>query len=120
MRSVICGCVLLTALCAAIASCHVPKTGLQLRTFPKVSDAEFAVMREEAVRLVREGQVLDTRYPGERYFEVSCDGKPVVLVDNSLEQFVIVLFADRWTDVPCVVPLISHWSARIVAERARA
>lgn len=73
-------------------------------------------MREEAVRLVREGLVLHARYAGERYFEASCDGKPVMLVDNSLEQLVIVLFADRWTDVPCVVPQMSHWSGRVVAE----
>ncbi|TDV25489.1 hypothetical protein N440_4018 [Stenotrophomonas sp. CC22-02] len=116
MRSVIYGSVLLAALCAAITSCHVPKAGLQLRTFPKVSDSEFAVMREEAVRLVREGQVLDTRYPGERYLEVGCDGKPVMLVDNSLEQLVIVLYAGRDIDVPCVVPVLSHWSGRIVPE----
>ncbi|WP_025878198.1 hypothetical protein [Stenotrophomonas indicatrix] len=120
MRPVIYGAVLLAALSAAIASRHVPKAGLELRTFRKVSDAEFAIMREEAVRLVRECVVQDARYAGERYFEVSCDGKPVMLVDNSLEQLAIVLFADRWTEVPCVVPLMSHWSGRIVAERARA
>lgn len=116
MRPVIFGAVLLAALCAAIASCHVPSAGLQLRTFRKVSDAEFAVMREEAARFVREGQVLDTRYPGERYFEVSCHGVPVMLVDNSLEQLVIVLYADRETNFPCVVPVLSHWSSKIVPE----
>lgn len=120
MRAVIYGAVLLAALSAATASCHVPKAGLELREFRNVSDAEFAVMREEAVRIVREGLVPHARHAGERYVEVSCDGKPVMLVDNSLEQLVIVLFADRWTDVPCVVPLMSHWSGRIVAERAHA
>lgn len=110
------GSVLLAALCAAIASCHVSKTGLQLRTFRKVSDVEFAVMREEAARLVRGGLVLDTRPPGERCFEVSCHGVPVMLVDNSLGQLVIVLYADREIGVPCVVPLLSHWSSRIVPE----
>ncbi|KZE45072.1 hypothetical protein J3A72_004495 [Stenotrophomonas sp. PvP093] len=119
MKSVIYGAVLLAALSATIASRHVPKAGLELRTFRKVSDAEFSVMREEAVRLVHEGLVQDARYAGERYFEVSCNGAPVMMVDNSLEQLVIVLFADRWIDVPCVVPLMSHWSGRIVAERAR-
>lgn len=119
MKTVTYGAVLLAALTAAIASPHVPKAGLELRTFRKVSDAEFAVMHEEAVRLVRGGLVLPARYAGERYFEVSCHGAPVVLVDNSLEQLVIVLFADRWIDVPCVVPLMSHWSGRIVVERAR-
>lgn len=109
MRPVIFGAVLLAALFVAIASCHVPKASLELRTFRKVSDAEFAVMREEAVRLVRGGLVQDARHPGERYFEVSCDGKPVMLVDNSLEQLLIVLHADRKTDVPCIEPVLTHW-----------
>lgn len=120
MKLLIYGAALLAALSAAIASRHVPKADLELRTFRKVSDAEFAVMREEAVRLVREGLVQHARYAGDRYFEVSCDGIPVMLMDNSLEQLVIVLYADREIDVPCVVPLLSHWSGRFVAEQARA
>jgi hypothetical protein len=114
MKPVIYGAVLLAAVAAAIASRHVPKAGLDLRTFRKVSDAEFAVMREESVRLVREGLVVPARYAGERYFEVSCHGIPVMLVDNSLGQLVVVLYADREIDVPCVVPVLSHWSRRIV------
>jgi hypothetical protein len=118
MRFVIYGAAVLAALSTATASCHVPKAGLELRTFRKVSDAEFAVMREEAVRLVRRGLVQDTRYPGERYFEVGCYGEPVMLVDNSLEQLVIVLYAARKIDAPCVMPVLSYWSWRIVPERA--
>ncbi|CAH0247048.1 hypothetical protein [Stenotrophomonas lactitubi] len=120
MKPLIYGAVLLAALSATIASRHVPKADLELRTFRKVSVAEFAVMHEEAVRLVRGGPVLPARYAGERYFEVSCHGIPVILVDNSLEQLVIVLYVSREIDVPCVVPLLSHWSGRLVAERARA
>ncbi len=116
MKFLIYGAVLLAALSAAIASRHVPKADLELRTFRKVSDAEFSVMREEAVRLVREGVVHDARYAGERYFEVSCDGKPVILLDNSLEQLVIVLYAGREINVPCVVPLLSHWCRRLAPE----
>ncbi|HDS1617867.1 TPA: hypothetical protein QEL35_000595 [Stenotrophomonas maltophilia] len=116
MKPVIYGAVLLAAVAAGIASRHEPKAGLDLRTFRKVSDAEFAVMREKAVRLVREGVVQDARYSGDQYFEVSCDGIPMMLVDNSLEQLVIVLYANGQIDVPCVVPLLSHWSGRIVAE----
>ncbi len=52
MRAVIYRAVLLAALSAATASCHVPKVALELRTFRTVSDAEFAIMHEEAVRLV--------------------------------------------------------------------
>lgn len=120
MKPVIYGVVLLALLCAAAANWHVPRMGLNLWTLRKVPDAEFAVMREDAVRLVRGGVVRGGLQPEERYFEVSCEGKPVMLVDNSLEQLVIVLFADRWIDVPCVVPLMSHWSGRILGERVGA
>ncbi|HEL4258505.1 TPA: hypothetical protein UM518_001934 [Stenotrophomonas maltophilia] len=116
MRSVIYGAVLLAALCAAIASGHVPKVGFELRTFRKVSDAELALLRDEAVRLVREGLVQDARHPGERHFEVSCDGKPLMLVDNSLEQLLIVLYAGREIDVPCIEPVLTHWSRWIVRD----
>ncbi|WP_340572484.1 hypothetical protein [Stenotrophomonas sp. G106K1] len=110
MRAVIYGSVLLAVLSAATASCHLPKAGLKLRTFRKVSDAEFAVMRGEAVRLVRRDLVLHARYAGERYFEVSCDGKHVMLVDNSLEQLVVVLYAGGDIEAPCLMPVLSHWS----------
>lgn len=116
MKPLIYGAALLAALSAAIASRHVPKADLGLRTLRKVSDAEFAVMHEEAVRLVRGGLVLQARHAGERYFEVSCHGAPVMLVDNSSEQLVIVLYADRKIDVPCVAPVLSHWSTWIVPQ----
>ncbi len=74
-------------------------------------------MREDAVRLVRGGVVRGARYSGDRHFEISCHAKPVMPVDNSMERLVIVLFADRWIDVPCAVPLMLHWSGRILAER---
>lgn len=50
MKLLIYGVVLLTILSAVIANWHVPKIGLNLWTLRKVSDAEFAVMREDAVR----------------------------------------------------------------------
>jgi len=113
MRLVIYGVVLLALLRAAIANCLVPRIGLNLWILRKVPDAEFAVMREDAVRLVRGGVVQGALQPDERYFVVSCHGAPVLLVNNSMEQLVIVLLADRWIDVPCIVPLLSHWSGRI-------
>lgn len=35
-------------------------------------------------------------------------------MDNSIERLVTLLLADRWTDVPYVVPLMLHWSGRIM------
>lgn len=113
MKPVIYGALLLAVISAAITSRHLLKAGLELWTFRKVSDAEFAIMREEAVRLVREGVVQDAGYTRERYFEVSCHGAPLMLVDTSLELLVIVLYAGREIDVPCVEPVLSHWSRRM-------
>lgn len=82
----------------------------------KVSDAQFSVMREEAVRLVRGGVVQDAGYPRERHFEVSCDDTRVMLVDNPLKHLVIVMYAGRENDASCVEPMLSHWSRRVVPE----
>lgn len=72
------------------------------------------------MRLVRESEVRGSLQPEERYSVVSCYGAPVVLVDNAMEQLRFVLLVDRWTGVPCVVPLMSHWSWRILRELKRA
>lgn len=111
------GVVLLTLLRAAIANCPVLRIGLNLWTLRKVPDAEFAVMREDAVRLVRGGLVRGALQPEEWHFVLSCRGMPVMLLNNSMEQLRIVLLAGRWIDVPCVMPLLSHWNGRILAER---
>ncbi|PZS98389.1 hypothetical protein A7X83_20000 [Stenotrophomonas maltophilia] len=67
-------------------------------------------MREEALRLVSEDAALSAGRFGNSHFELSCHGEPTLLVDNSLEQLVIVLYAGKEIDVPCIVPMLSRWS----------
>lgn len=92
----------------AFANLHLPKGDLELKTYPKVSTAEFAAMRKEALSLVAEDAALGAGRFGDSYFELNCRGEPTLLADNSLEQLVIVLYAGREIDVPCVVPMLSH------------
>ncbi|MBB5530136.1 hypothetical protein GGD72_000898 [Stenotrophomonas maltophilia] len=99
---------------AALASLYLPEGELELRTYPRVSASEFAVMREEALRLVAEDAALGAGRFGNSYFELSCRGEPALLVDNSLEQLLIVLHAGGEIDAPCDAPTTSHWSGRIV------
>ncbi len=80
---------------AALANFHLPKAELELKTYPSVSAADFAVMREEALRLVSEDAALSAGRFGNSHFELSYLGEPTLLVDNSLEQLVIVLYAGR-------------------------
>ncbi len=98
----------------ALAHLHLPKGELKLRTYPKVSAAEFAVMREDALRLIAEDTALGAGRFGNSYFELSCRGEPALLVDNSLEKLVIVLYAGGEIDAPCDIPITPHWSERIV------
>lgn len=62
-------------------------------------------MREDALRLVAEDTALGARRFGNSYFELSCRGKPALLVDNSLEKLVIVLYAGGEIDAPCDIPI---------------
>ncbi|QZN79095.1 hypothetical protein K5K93_10620 [Stenotrophomonas sp. DR822] len=51
---------------SALAHFHLPKGDLELKTYPKVSDAEFAVMHEGALSLVLKMQrsLSDALRPG--------------------------------------------------------
>lgn len=57
---------------SALGHLHPPKGGLELRTFPSVSDAEFAVMREEAISLVDEDAALGAGRFAARHLELNC------------------------------------------------
>lgn len=93
---------------AVLANLHLLKGQLELKTYPKVSAAEFAVMREEALRLIVEDAALGAGHFGDSYFELNCRDGPTLLVDNSLEQLVIVLYASRQLEVPCAIPMLPH------------
>ncbi|MNC22866.1 hypothetical protein D3C81_1370730 [compost metagenome] len=99
---------------SALAHFHLPKGNLELKTYPKISAAEFAVMREEALSLVVEDAALVAGRSEARYFELTCRCEPALLVDNSSSQLLIVAFIGRATEAPCVQPLRQRRSSRIL------
>lgn len=78
---------------SALAHPYLPKGGLELRTLPRASDAEFAVMREEALGLVAEDAALELDHLGERYFMLSHQGQLLLLVDNSATDMLVIHFS---------------------------
>lgn len=114
MKSLTCAVLCLAALIgSALAHFHLPKGGLELKTYPKMSAAEFAVMREEALSLAAEDAALGAGRFEARYFELTCRDEPALLVDNSSSQLFILGFISRATEAPCVRPLLQPWSNRL-------
>ncbi len=101
---------------AVIANLHLPKGEVELKTYHNVSAAEFAVMREEALRLVAEDAALGAGRFGDSYFELNCRAEPTLLVDNSSSQLFIIHFADCDPETPCAQPLHSRWNSRFVPD----
>lgn len=99
---------------SALTHCHLPKDDLELKTYPKVSATEFAVMREEALRLAAEDATLGTGRFEARYFELTCRGEPALLVDNSSSQLLILGFTGQASETPGVQPLLQRWSSRLL------
>lgn len=99
---------------SALAHLHLPKGDLELKNYPKVSAAEFAVMREEALSLAVEDAALGAGRFEARYFELTCRGEPALLVDNSSSQLLILGFIGRASEAPCVQPLLQRWGSRLL------
>ena len=99
---------------SALAHFHLPNGDLELKTYSKVSAAEFSVMRDEALSLVAEDVALGAGRFEARDFELTCRGKPALLVDNSSSQLLILGFISRATEAPCVRPLLERWSSRLL------
>ena len=97
---------------AALANFYLPRGDLELKAYPKVSAAEFAVMREESLSLVAEDAALGAGRFEAKYFELTCRGEPALLVDNSSSQLLILGFIGRASEAPCVQPLLQRWSSR--------
>ncbi|MGF6419702.1 hypothetical protein ABH900_003216 [Stenotrophomonas sp. AN71] len=98
---------------STLAHFHLPKGDLELKTYPKVSAAEFAVMREDALSLAAEDATLGAGRFEARYFELTCRGESALLVDNSSSQLFILGFISQATEAPCVQPLRQRWSNRL-------
>lgn len=115
MKSLTCALLCLAALIgSALAHFHLPKGHLELKTYPKVSATEFAVMRKEALSLAAEESALGAGRFEARYFELTCRGEPALLVDNSSSQLLILGFTGRAGEMPCVQPLLERWSSRLL------
>jgi hypothetical protein len=99
---------------SALAHFHLPQGHLELKTYPKVSGAAFAVMRENALDLVAEDAELGAGRFAARYFELTCRGEPALLVDNSSSQLLIIGFIGRASETPCDQPLLQRWSSRLL------
>lgn len=109
--------VYVAALCgAALAHFHLPKGDLELKTYPKVSATEFAVMREEALSLAAEDAALGAGRSEARYFELICRGESALLVDNSSSQLLIFAFSVPAPETPCARPLRSLWNSRFIPD----
>lgn len=99
---------------SALAHFHLPKGTLELKAYPNVSAAEFAVMREEALSLAAEDAALRAGRFEARYFELTCRGESALLVDNSSSQLLILGFIGRANEAPCVQPLLQRWNSRLL------
>ncbi len=102
---------------AALANLHLPKAELELETYQKVSAAEFAAMRKEALHLAAEDSAIGAGRFEAQYFELTCRGEPALLVDNSSSQLLVVSFAIRASGTPCTQPLRSRWSSRFIPDK---
>lgn len=99
---------------AALANLHLPKAELELETYQKLSAAEFAAMRREALHLATEDAAVDAGRFEAQYFELTCRGEPALLVDNSSSRLLILGFIGRASEAPCVQPLLQRWSSRLL------
>ncbi len=99
---------------SALAHFHLPTGDLELKTYPKVSAAEFAVMREEALSLAAEDATVGAGRFESRYFELTCRGEPTLLVDNSSSRLLILGFIGQANERPCIQPLLQRWSSRLL------
>lgn len=99
---------------SALAHFHPPKGDLELKTYPKVSAAEFTVMREEALSLVAEDAALGVGRFEARYFELTCRGEPALMMDNSSSKLLLLGFIGRASETPCVQHLLQRWSSRLL------
>ena len=95
---------------------YVPEAPLEVKAYQRVSDAEFRLMRKEAEEFAAAleglGLVVSSRDAHERYFELQADGQPVMLVDNSSVQLVVVIAGESRARVPELRELQQYWRVR--------
>lgn len=98
-----------------IADHYLPRDTLEVQVYRRLSDAEFMLMRKEAEAFAKarggEGVVVSSRDDSARYFELPANGKPVMLVDNSAVQLVVMVAGGSGERVPDMREL-QQWRVR--------
>lgn len=87
-----------------IADHYLPQATLEVQVYRRLSDAELRLMRKEAEAFAKargcERVVVSSRDESARCFELRADGKPVMLVDNSAMQLMVIVAGDSLERVP--------------------
>lgn len=99
-----------------ISDYFLPQATLEVKAYRKLSDYSFGVMREEAAAFAKaRGGVRLEGSPGdgsERYFVLHADGQPVMLVDNSSMQLVVMVAGGVGERAPDLLELQQQWRVR--------
>ena len=99
-----------------ISDYYLPQATLEVKAYRSLSDYSFGVMRQEAEAFAqaRGGVRLEESSAGgsERYFVLHAVGQPVMLVDNSSIQLVVMVAGDAGERAPDLLDLQQQWRLR--------
>jgi len=99
-----------------ISDYFLPQAALEVKAYRRLSDYSFGVMRDEAeaFALARGGVRLEVSSAdgSERYFVLLADGQPVMLVDNSSMQLVVMVAGNAGERSPDLLDLQQQWRVR--------
>ena len=99
-----------------ISDYFLPQAALEVKAYRRLSDYSFGVMREEAEAFAqaRGGVRLEASSGdgSERYFVLHANGQPVMLVDNSSMQLVVMVVGDAGERAPDLQDLREQWRGR--------
>ncbi|AWH16221.1 hypothetical protein C1922_02205 [Stenotrophomonas sp. ZAC14D2_NAIMI4_7] len=99
-----------------ISDYYLPQATLEVKAYRSLSDYSFGVMRQEAEAFAEaRGGVRLEESPGdgsERYFVLHAAGQPVMLVDNSSMQLVVMVAGDAGERAPDLRELREQWRVR--------
>lgn len=100
-----------------ISDYYLPQATLEVKAYRRLSDYSFGVMRQEAEAFAaaRGGVRLEEspRDGSARYFVLHADGQPVMLVDNSSMQLVVMVAGDAGERAPDLRDLREQWRVRM-------
>lgn len=99
-----------------ISDYYLPQATLEVNAYRRLSDYSFGVMREEAKAFAqaRGGVRLEESLGdgSELYFVLHADGQPVMLVDNSSMQLVVMVAGNVGERAPDLQDLREQWRVR--------